>query len=236
MTTLKQLQALVDAGDKATHQSKLHPYDNKFHRGNGGDQKHYWLTPPKLYAELDAEHNFDFDPCPYPLPDGFDGLTCEWGKSSYVNPPFGSIMHQGPNDKKPKKKGPTAWARKAMEEQAKGKDVVIVYPMDKWVLMLIEAGAEITSLGDVKWVATEDGSAGKGTGRWIAKFFLKGKDSRPAIKSAIAEIEAKDKEIERLREALDSIAWQNGESWSQQVAKQALGACETTERSEDNDE
>ena len=61
--------------------------ENKFHKG-AKDGKHYWLTPPELYAELDAEFNFDFDPCPYPLPEGFDGLTCEWGESSYCNHPL----------------------------------------------------------------------------------------------------------------------------------------------------
>ncbi len=148
------------------HQSKLDPSENKFHLGNGTDQKHYWLTPPKLYAELDAKFRFTFDPCPYPKPDDFDGLTCEWGDSNYVNPPFGSIMHQG------KKKGPTAWARKAIAESQKGKRVVLVYPIDKWVLMLLEAGAKVTNLGDVKWLATEDGSEGQGTGRHIACFVL----------------------------------------------------------------
>jgi hypothetical protein len=44
------------------------------------------------------------------VPEGFDGLTCEWGSSNYVNPPFGSIIHQG------KKKGPTFWIRKAIAE------------------------------------------------------------------------------------------------------------------------
>ena len=97
-----------------SHQSQLMPESNKFHKGNGVDGKHYWLTPPELYDELNAEFNFDFDPCPYPKPEGFDGLTCEWGQRNYVNPPFGSIMHQGPDDKKPKKKGPTAWMRKAI--------------------------------------------------------------------------------------------------------------------------
>ena len=148
------------------HQSQLPPADNKFHVGNGGDGKHYWLTPPALYAELDAQYAFDFDPCPYPLPDGFDGLTCEWGQSSYVNPPFGSIVHQG------RKKGPTAWVRKALAEHAKGKRVVLVYPVDKWLLMLLGAGAHVRNLGDVRWHATEDGSAGKGTGRHIACFVL----------------------------------------------------------------
>ncbi len=153
--------------DAKVHQSKLAPRDNKFHAGNGADGKHYWLTPPALLAELSALHGpFDFDPCPCPLPEGFDGLTCEWGQCSYVNPPFGSILHEG------KKKGPTAWARKAIAEQKKGRKVVLVYPIDKWVLMLLAAGAKVSNLGDVRWLATEDGSQGKGTGRHIACFVL----------------------------------------------------------------
>lgn len=144
----------------------LHPNKNKFHSGNGSDGKHYWLTPPQLLKELQAEFKFDFDPCPYPKPEKFDGLTCDWGSSSYVNPPFGSIIHQG------KKKGPTAWARKCITENAKGKRVVLVYPIDKWVLMLLAAGAKVRNLGDVRWCATEDGTAGKGTGRHVAAFIL----------------------------------------------------------------
>jgi hypothetical protein len=158
--------------DIRAHQSSLQPADNKFHAGNGSDGKHYWLTPPGLYQALDAEFSFTFDPCPYPKPNAFDGLTCEWGESSYVNPPFGSILHQGQNDKKPKKKGPTAWVRKAISEHAKGKRVVLVYPVDKWVLMLLEAGAKVRNLGDVRWLATEDGTEGNGTGRHIACFVL----------------------------------------------------------------
>lgn len=130
------------------------------------DGKHYWLTPPDLMAKLQAEFGFDFDACPYPKPDDFDGLTCDWGKSTYVNPPFGSIIHEG------KKKGPTAWARKAIAEHQKGRRVVMVYPIDKWVLMLLAAGAEVQNLGDVRWCAIEDGTQGKGTGRHIACFIL----------------------------------------------------------------
>jgi len=137
-----------------------------FINGNAKDGKHYWLTPPKLMAELQLEFNFDFDPCPYPKPDNFDGLTQEWGKSNYVNPPFGAIMHNGT------KKGQTAWVRKAIKEFQKGKKVVMVYPIDKWVHMMIEAGAEIRNLKDIKWHATEDGSEGPGTGRHVACFIL----------------------------------------------------------------
>ena len=126
-----------------------------------------WATPKDLYEKLNKEFNFDFDPCPYPLPKDFDGLTCEWGKSSYVNPPFGSIIHEG------RKKGATAWVRKALAEYEKGKDVVFVFPVDKWILMMLEAGAEVRNLKDVKWLATEDNSQGKGLGRHIACFILK---------------------------------------------------------------
>jgi hypothetical protein len=101
-----------------------------FETGNK-DGKHYWLTPPELMEALQLEFNFDFDPCPFPRPDSFDGLKDDWGRSNWVNPPFGSIMHEG------KKKGPTAWVRKAIAEQAKGKNVVLVYPVDKWLLMLL---------------------------------------------------------------------------------------------------
>ena len=139
-----------------------------FENGNSKDGKHYWLTPPELYRQLNNEFAFTFDPCPYPKPDNFDGLDAEWGDSNYVNPPFGVVVHNG------KKKGATAWARKCIEESKKGKKVVMVYPIDKWVLMLLEAGAKVRNLRDVKWIATEDGSVGPGTGRHIACFILDG--------------------------------------------------------------
>jgi len=66
---------------------------------------------------------------------------------------------------------------KAIEEWQKGKTVVLVYPVDKWLLMMVKAvfgeAADIRNLGDVKWIATEDGSTGKGTGRHIAMFILR---------------------------------------------------------------
>lgn len=139
-----------------------------FHTGNK-DGKHYWLTPPDLMKELDEEFRFSFDACPYPKPEEFDGLAIDWGQSTYVNPPFGSIIQNG------KKKGPTAWVRKALAEQAKGKDVVLVFPTDKWIHYLLKAGAELRSLGDVRWCATEDGTQGVGIGRFTMAFILRGK-------------------------------------------------------------
>lgn len=139
-----------------------------FYTGNK-DGKHYWLTPPDLMKSLNDEFNFDFDACPYPKPDEFDGLTTEWGNSTFCNPPFGSIIHNG------KKKGPTAWARKAIEEHRKGKPSVLVYPTDKWIHYYLREGAELRSLGDVRWHAIEDGSRGPGIGRFTMAFILRGK-------------------------------------------------------------
>ena len=75
-------------------------------------------------------------------------------------------MHEG------RKKGPTAWMKKAIAEHKKGKRVVVVYPIDKWILMMLAAGAQVRNLGDVRWLATEDKTQGKGTGRHIACFVL----------------------------------------------------------------
>lgn len=70
-----------------------------------------WRTPRALYQGLDAEFSFDFDPCP-PNPK-FDGLKCEWGDASYVNPPFKTIAQ---------------WVEKAYSEWKKGKTVVLLIP------------------------------------------------------------------------------------------------------------
>ena len=97
------------------------------YHGGAKDGKHYWLTPRDLYDALNGEFEFDFDPCPYPRPDDFDGLDIPWGQSNYVNPPFAG--------------GITAWARKAIAEYKQGKKVVFVYPIDKWIHWFIEQGA-----------------------------------------------------------------------------------------------
>ena len=75
-------------------------------------EKMDWKTPVAVYEKLDAEFRFDHDPCP---PDYIvDGLTSEWGKCNFVNPPYGREL--------PK------WVKKSYEESLKGKTVVMLIP------------------------------------------------------------------------------------------------------------
>ncbi len=64
--------------------------------------------------------------------------------------------------------------RKAIEEQAKGKLSVVVYPVDKWVLMMLKAtgAVNVRNLGDVRWLATEDGSKEKGRAATSRRLFF----------------------------------------------------------------
>lgn len=73
----------------------------------------HWETPDYLYKALNDEFNFDFDPCP--LMADFDGLSIEWGKSNFINPPYNRID-------KPK------FIQKAFEEWNKGKTCVLLVP------------------------------------------------------------------------------------------------------------
>jgi hypothetical protein len=125
----------------------------------------HWITPPEVYEPLNAEFHFDYDPCPFPKPKDYDGITAEWGQSNYVNPPF----HRENGI------GPTAFVRKAIEENKKGKTVVLTIPTQSYVNLLLEAGAEVRSLGRVKWLHTVTREPMKGPSP-ITAFILR---SRP---------------------------------------------------------
>lgn len=126
----------------------------------------FWLTPPEMYERLNAEFGFDFDPCPHPRPEGFNGLEVPWGRMSYVNPPF--RPHDGVNGK-----GPTAFVHKAIAEHKEGRGSVLVLPVQSYVMLLAAAGAEIRSMGRVRWLDTESGAPMKGPSP-ICAFILRG--------------------------------------------------------------
>jgi len=73
-----------------------------------------WKTPKDFYDKLNAEFNFDFDPCP--LNSTFDGLIIEWGQSNFVNPPYSRKLKE-------------AFILKGIEESRKGKTVVLLLPV-----------------------------------------------------------------------------------------------------------
>ena len=50
----------------------------------------HWSTPKDLYDALNAEFNFNDDPCP--LNSLADGLAHRWGSSTYCNPPYGRVI------------------------------------------------------------------------------------------------------------------------------------------------
>ena len=138
-----------------------------------------WRTPKEIYEKLDDEFHFDFDPCPHPRPQGFDGLKVDWGKSNWVNPPY----------RKYEGKGLCAWVRKAIEEHKKGKEVVMVFPITQALSELAEYGIEIRSLGRVKWLSIEDGTPTKKPDS-IGLFILTGKGKQSQLRDASKELKS----------------------------------------------
>jgi len=70
-----------------------------------------------------------FDPCPLNDNPEIDGLKIEWKDKTYVNPPYSK---------------PLVWVEKAIEENKKGKTIVMLLRMDtstKWFKKLQEANA-----------------------------------------------------------------------------------------------
>ena len=74
-----------------------------------------WRTPRDFYANLNAEFNFDFDPCPFQHDMSWDGLQVEWGQRNFVNPPYS----------RPHLKN---FVLKGIEESNKGKVCVFLIP------------------------------------------------------------------------------------------------------------
>ena len=83
------------------------------------DHSDNWATPDWLYWLLDAEFNFDFDPCPLcagPVAPEKDGLRIEWGARNFVNPPYSRKLKE-------------AFVRKALQVAQGGALCVLLLPV-----------------------------------------------------------------------------------------------------------
>lgn len=70
----------------------------------------HWSTPKEIYEALHREFKFNCDPCPL---NGNDGLSIDWGTSTFCNPPYSEI---------------SKWIKKGYEEHLKGKTIVFLIP------------------------------------------------------------------------------------------------------------
>jgi hypothetical protein len=123
----------------------------------------YWLTPPEIMSQLQAEFDFNYDACPFPRPPGFDGLKEPWGSRTYCNPPFkGSKMD---------------WARKAVAEHNKGNLVVLIFGTGNLshICDVMPPEVEIRLIPPFKWL-NPDGTPQK-TPYSAFLFILRGRKS-----------------------------------------------------------
>lgn len=128
----------------------------------------YWLIPKDIFEPLNSEFHFDFDPCPYPYKQ--DGIEATWGNVNWINPPF--RKKDALNNH-----GPTAFVRKAIEESKKGKTSVMVLPTQSYVNLMLEAGAELRSMGRIRWIDARTQKPCTSPSP-ITLFVLKGKPDR----------------------------------------------------------
>lgn len=86
-----------------------------------------WKTPKIIY---DKFINLGYyDPCPYES--NFDGLKIEWKQKNFVNPPYSNIKD---------------WVNKAIKENEKGKEVILLIPArtdTKYFRKLVDYGVII---------------------------------------------------------------------------------------------
>lgn len=111
------------------------------------DKRRYWITPPQLYADLNEEFRFDFDPCPYPRPKEYNSLVLPWGRSNFVNPPF--CKADAPYG------GPSAFAHKAIAERTQGNQSIFILSVPYSIGILLAAGAQVRYGGKINWLEAD---------------------------------------------------------------------------------
>jgi phage N-6-adenine-methyltransferase len=148
---------IILAGFTSSHRSVVHPVHNESeflpdprdrlrwgaHPENSKEAE-YLLTPLDRLAELKRVFQIDFDACPFPRKEGYDSLTEEWGKRTFVNAMFRDM-------------GP--FVTKAIVEYRAGKFVLIVLPLYQmgFIARLLCAGAVVYDLDIPAWRSIRDG-------------------------------------------------------------------------------
>lgn len=77
-----------------------------------------------------------FDPCPFNNDPVVDGLSVDWKDRTFVNPPYSN---------------PLPWVRKALEENRKGKRVLLLLKFDcttTWFKELISGGGRLLLINE----------------------------------------------------------------------------------------
>lgn len=90
---------------------------------------HSWETPDNVYADLNEEFGFNFDPCN--RDSIWDGLSIDWGTVTFVNPPYKRIIE---------------WIEKGICEAKWGNTSVFLLPSrtdTKWFHLCLEKADEI---------------------------------------------------------------------------------------------
>lgn len=110
-----------------------------------------------------------FDPCPED-PD-FDGLNISWKSPAFCNPPYSE---------------PHKWVHKAVEEQAKGVDVILLLKVDpstKWYRMLVEHKAHFSYFNErLRFVHQKSGKFGGSSNFANMLVYLEAKNGNSKIK------------------------------------------------------
>jgi len=70
-----------------------------------------WRTPKSIYASLDSEFHFAFDPCPQDQDAIWDGINRQWSFPAFCNPPYSHIAQ---------------WVKKAYDEAQFGIVVLLI--------------------------------------------------------------------------------------------------------------
>ena len=157
----------------------------------------FWITPPELRATLDSEFHFTHEICKFP-PENND-LFVDWG-------PKGSTVHGNPPFRA-KDGSPTAFVGKAIEQAKDGRTIVLTLPVQSYVNLALEAGAEIRPLGRVRWLCVDCGKPMSGPSPIIALIFRPEASAPPAAeRTTLKAIQGK------IEDMLQAISMPKGSS------------------------